>query len=194
MQVKKKYTYELDINAISSYYHMKHNYETRRIIMERLHRSKKNKVLLGVCGGLSEYLHIDVVIIRIVSILALLMGWGVIIYLVAALIMPEDKGYIPDERQWGHGRAGNNSTYSNTGAGADPNEDLGNDFYNDAENWDRPAKYNSEKSRFIIGAILVGAGVMILGKQFMPSVFELKYMVPLFFIIIGGIILYRGKR
>ena len=42
--------------------------------MQRLHRSKRNKVLLGVCGGLAEYLQIDVVIIRIVAVLALFMG------------------------------------------------------------------------------------------------------------------------
>lgn len=165
--------------------------------MERLHRSRKNKVLLGVCGGLSEYLHIDVVIIRIVSILALFMGWGIIIYLAAALIMPEDKGYIPDEKQWGQGSTENyGAAYSDpgTGTGNSSEEDFGSDFYTDQGSWDPPAKNNSEKTRLILGAILVGIGIMVLGKQFLPRVFELKYMVPLFFIIIGGMILYKGRR
>lgn len=171
--------------------------------MKRLHRSGRNRVLLGVCGGLSEYLHIDVVIIRIVSILALFMGWGVIIYLAAALIMPEDGGYIPDDRQWGQGATGScNTTYSDPGTGAgsntdfgnSSNTDFGNDFYSDTGSWDPPVKNNSEKTRHILGVILVGVGVLTLGKQFLPSVFDLKYMVPLFFIIIGGLILYRGRR
>jgi K+-transporting ATPase KdpF subunit len=166
------------------------------MIMERLHRSRRNKVLLGVCGGLSEYLHIDVVIIRIVSILALLMGWGLIVYLVAALIMPEDKGYTPDSSQWGkeHSSGAYGSTYSDPGARTDNNDDFVRDFYNDADNWDRPAKYNSEKNRFVLGAILVGIGVMVLFKQFLPSLFQLKFLLPVFLVIIGGIILYQGKK
>ena len=163
--------------------------------MERLHRSKRNKVLLGVCGGLSEYLHIDVVIIRIVCILSMFMGWGIIIYFTAALLMPSDNGYMYDERQWGpDGSSAGYSSYTDPGAGTDPNTDFGNDFYNDADNWDRPARYNTQKSKFIIGVILVGAGIMMLGRQLLPSVFELKYMLPLFFIVLGGIILYRGRR
>ena len=163
--------------------------------MERMHRSKRNKVLLGVCGGLSEYLHIDVVIIRIVSILALLMGWGLIVYLVAALIMPEDKGYTPDQSQWGPDRTGEAySAYSEPSAKANSSDDFVNDFYNDADNWDRPAKYNSEKNRLVLGTILVGVGILVLGKQFMPSVFQLKFMLPLLLVIIGGVILYKGKR
>lgn len=163
--------------------------------MERLHRSRRNKMLLGVCGGLSEYLHIDVVIIRIVSILALLMGWGLIVYLVAALIMPEDKGFTQDSTQWGQDRSRDaySSTYTDPGAKTG-NDDFVKDFYNDADNWDRPAKYNSEKNRFVLGAILVGLGVLILGKQFMPSLFQLKFLLPLFLVIIGGIIVYQGKK
>lgn len=164
--------------------------------MERLHRSRRNKMLLGVCGGLSEYMHIDVVIIRIVSILALLMGWGLIVYIIAALIMPEDKGYTPDSTQWGqdHSRQTNSSTYSNPDVKTGNNDDFVNDFYNDADNWDRPAKYNSEKNRLVLGAILVGIGVLVLGKQFMPALFQLRFLLPLFLVIIGGIIVYQGKK
>lgn len=148
--------------------------------MERLHRSKRNKVLLGVCGGLSEYLHIDAVIIRIVCILTMLMGWGIIVYFAAALLMPADSDYMYDERQWN--------------AGSDHGTDFDNDFYNDADDWDRPARYNTQKSKFIIGVILVGAGVMMLGRQLLPGVFDLRYMLPVFFIILGAVILYRGRN
>ncbi len=170
--------------------------------MERLHRSRRSKVLLGVCGGISEYIHIDVVIVRIVAILALLMGWGLIVYLIAAVIMPEDKGYTPDSTQWGQDSGRNaysssgepyGSTYTDPGAKTG-NDDFVNDFYNDADNWDRPAKYNSEKNRFVLGAILVGVGILILGKQFLPGIFELKFLLPLFLVIIGGFIVYQGKK
>lgn len=151
--------------------------------MERLHRSKRNKVIFGVCGGLSEYLRIDVTLIRIICILAIFAGAGIVLYIAAALIMPEDKGYTPDENRW------------NTGAaGAEPNTGFENEFNKDTEDWDRPAKYHSEKNRVVIGAILLGLGILILGKQFMPGLFDLKVMVPLLLIVIGGIFVLRGRK
>ena len=55
----------------------------------RLHRSDDQRMLLGVCGGLSEYFDIDATIIRIVFALAALFGGGgVLVYVVLALIMP----------------------------------------------------------------------------------------------------------
>ena len=60
--------------------------------MKRLYRSKKNKVLAGVCGGIGEYLNVDPVIIRILWIIwALVYGTGVLAYVAAWLIMPERK-------------------------------------------------------------------------------------------------------
>lgn len=168
--------------------------------MQRLHRSKRNKVLLGVCGGLAEYLQIDVVIIRIVAVLSLFMGWGLLIYIIAAIIMPEDKGYADDAGQWGNNRgtAGYGNAYSDPGTGTNTNTntdyDYTNDFYTDTDNWDRPARYESEKTKYIIGAILIGVGIMILGGKFLPALFRPDYMLPLLLIVIGGIILYRGKK
>lgn len=156
--------------------------------MERLHRSKRNKVLFGVCGGLSEYLRIDVTLIRIVGILAVFTGFGIVLYIAAALIMPEDKGYTPDEGQW------NTDAGSYKNAGADPNAGFESEFNANAEEWNRPAKYHSEKNRVVIGAILLGLGILILGKQFMPGLFDLKLMVPLLLIVIGGIFVLRGRK
>lgn len=150
--------------------------------MERLHRSKKNKVIFGVCGGLSEYLNIDVTLIRIICILAMFAGAGIVLYIVAALIMPEDSGYSNDSSQW------------NTGAsGANYNTDFESEFTSSGE-WDRPANHNPEKSRFVIGIILLGLGILILGKQFLPSLFNLKILVPLLLIVIGGVFVLRGRR
>ncbi len=56
-----------------------------------LTRSKENRVVAGVCGGLGEYLDIDPVIIRLAWALLTLfsIGTGIIIYIIAALIIPE---------------------------------------------------------------------------------------------------------
>ena len=56
---------------------------------KKLYRSKNNKKIFGVCGGLAEYFDIDATIIRLVLVLAVLFaGVGVLAYLIAALVIP----------------------------------------------------------------------------------------------------------
>ena len=57
---------------------------------KRIYRDKQNGVILGVCEGVGNYLNIDPVFIRIVWLLTFLTyGFGIIAYLVAALLMPD---------------------------------------------------------------------------------------------------------
>lgn len=61
---------------------------------KKLYRSKTDKVLTGLCGGLADYLHIDSVIIRLVWLLIVVFtGFfpGVVVYVVAALLIPKQK-------------------------------------------------------------------------------------------------------
>jgi phage shock protein PspC (stress-responsive transcriptional regulator) len=58
---------------------------------KRLYRSNTNKMLAGVCGGLAEYLNTDASIIRILWALSiLLLGTGLLIYIVCAIIIPNN--------------------------------------------------------------------------------------------------------
>jgi Putative stress-responsive transcriptional regulator len=45
--------------------------------MKKLYRSRENKVLAGVCGGIGEYFEIDPVIVRLIWIV-LTMIWGLV--------------------------------------------------------------------------------------------------------------------
>ncbi|MEG0806699.1 MAG: PspC domain-containing protein [Lachnospiraceae bacterium] len=55
---------------------------------KKLYRSGKNKVLCGVCGGIGEYFDVDPTIIRLLCILLMCTGTGLVAYIVAAIIMP----------------------------------------------------------------------------------------------------------
>lgn len=58
---------------------------------QRLYRSKKNKIILGVCSGLGKYFNIDPVIFRLLFILSLLLGgWGILVYFIAGIVLPYD--------------------------------------------------------------------------------------------------------
>ena len=58
--------------------------------MKKLYRSRKNKIIAGVCGGMGEYFNVDPTIIRLVWLLfALLgMGLGIIAYIIAVIVIP----------------------------------------------------------------------------------------------------------
>lgn len=55
---------------------------------KKLYKSS-NRMLCGVCGGLAEYLGIDPTILRLIVVLLGFTGSGILVYLAAAVIMPE---------------------------------------------------------------------------------------------------------
>lgn len=58
---------------------------------KKLHKSATDKKICGVCGGLAEYLNVDPTIIRLIWALTVVFaGTGVLAYLIAALVIPED--------------------------------------------------------------------------------------------------------
>lgn len=61
-------------------------------MQKKLTRSTTNRTIFGVCGGLAQYFDIDPTIVRLVWVLGTLLsvGLGLIGYIAAALIIPED--------------------------------------------------------------------------------------------------------
>ena len=59
---------------------------------KRLYKSSTNRVLCGVCGGIGEYFNVDPTVIRLIFLLFVFgVGSGLLAYIVAAIIMPEQK-------------------------------------------------------------------------------------------------------
>lgn len=61
----------------------------------KLYRSSKDKKLAGVCGGLGEYFGIDSTLIRLAWVFVTLTTGivpGVVAYIVAAVVMPRQRG------------------------------------------------------------------------------------------------------
>jgi phage shock protein PspC (stress-responsive transcriptional regulator) len=58
--------------------------------MEKKLKRSANKMIAGVCGGLAEYLGMDVTIVRVIyALLVLFGGVGILLYLILALLMPK---------------------------------------------------------------------------------------------------------
>lgn len=57
---------------------------------KKLYRSRDNRTICGVCGGIGEYFNIDPTIIRLAWVaFCAIGGSGFIAYIIAALIIPE---------------------------------------------------------------------------------------------------------
>ncbi len=63
--------------------------ETEELLMKKLYKSN-NRMICGVCAGLAEYLGIDPTVVRLIWAALGLTGTGIVLYIIAALVMPEN--------------------------------------------------------------------------------------------------------
>jgi phage shock protein C len=68
--------------------------ETRRVI-----RSRNERIIGGVAGGLAAYLNIDPLVVRLIfAVLSLANGLGIVLYLIMWLLVPQEDTQAPDTR------------------------------------------------------------------------------------------------
>lgn len=60
--------------------------------MKTLKRSRSNRKICGVCGGLGEYMNLDPTLVRLLMgvLVVVSLGTALLVYFIAALIMPEE--------------------------------------------------------------------------------------------------------
>ncbi len=57
----------------------------------KLHKSRNNRMIFGVCGGIAESLNMDPSLVRLLWIFfGCIFGSGVITYIIVALVLPYD--------------------------------------------------------------------------------------------------------
>ncbi len=54
----------------------------------KLYRSENNRIIFGVGSGLAEYFDIDPLLTRVLLFLTALQGWGILLYIILAVLMP----------------------------------------------------------------------------------------------------------
>ena len=57
--------------------------------MKKLYRSRNDKIIAGVCGGIGKHFNIDPNIVRVIWAVSVLgMGFGILAYIVAWILIP----------------------------------------------------------------------------------------------------------
>lgn len=137
--------------------------------MRQLYRSRHDKVMGGVCGGLGRYLGIDPLIVRILFvILALSEGVGLALYVLLWIFVPLEP--------------------ETTAAQGDRDADLVDPFE------EKPAGEVKAQDRMIlVGVLLIGFGLFTLLRNFVPIPWIGK-LWPLALVALGVLLLISNLR
>lgn len=186
----------------------------------RIFRSRKSKVIAGVCGGLADYFQVDPVLIRLAAIaLGVMTGPAAVIgYILAWIVIPEEAQYRP-ARRTSEGMGGRPTDTSAREGGP------GGDGGRVAEDEGKPAEYTpppdrsfegpgeaaeccsdvearpeKERGRVLLGYFLVALGGLLLVQRvfyrlgwWFPRLGMAQFW-PIVLIFIGVAILVSGTR
>jgi phage shock protein C len=158
--------------------------------MERkLYRSRKNRVLLGVCGGLAEYFNIDPVIIRVIAVLLLIPGVfpAILAYFILALVVPLEGSTAATPRD---NLKENITDVKTTATGL--GEDVRTTFESKSTRGTSTKSSSSNSVLYILGIVIVVIGVFIL----LTNVFDWfwRFFWPVLLIVAGAIVILLVAR
>lgn len=65
--------------------------------MSKLYRSRRDKKVTGLCGGLAEMLNIDATLLRLLVVVTTFFSGGtvIVLYFVASIVIPKEPGLYP---------------------------------------------------------------------------------------------------
>ena len=147
----------------------------------KLYRSRADRMLFGVCGGIGEYFKIDSVIIRLIFIvLTIAGGSGIILYIIAAIIIPEE----PNSEE--------KKPVDTQGKKTANKESSGAVF---AHKFQQAFKFQDTfySREMTFGLIVILIGLVILIGNYFP-VFTLSKLWPLILIAIGAVIIANSTK
>lgn len=79
--------------------------------MKKIYRSKSQRIISGVCGGIAHYFNIDPTIVRLVWVLVSIFSTaipGLIIYLICVIVIPDEPDSIDTTGYYYDDNSGNN--------------------------------------------------------------------------------------
>lgn len=123
--------------------------------MRRLYKSRKYKVIDGVCGGIAEYFDVDPVIIRLIFVISIVVGGtGIIAYIIGMIIIPHKPSDLAE------------SESSSKKETTIKSEIITNDKSKKKSTATEPEKKEDHRGGLIFGIILLIIGAFFLMSEF----------------------------
>ncbi|MEZ4813297.1 MAG: PspC domain-containing protein [Caldisericia bacterium] len=153
--------------------------------MKRLYKSRSDRVISGVCGGIAKYFSVDPTLIRVIWVISFLIGGvGFFGYIIAMIIIPTEP----------YSQKGSDKKVdvfeSNTSSFSDDGFDTDSSFLN--------IDKSKAKSSLpiILGAVLIGFGILVLASTLGFFDFRIlgKIFIPVVIIGLGLFFVLNSKK
>lgn len=156
---------------------------------KRLYRSRSNRMIWGVCGGLAEYFDLDPTIVRIIAVLLIFAnGLGILAYIILAIVVPlEGSGST----------APKDIIKENVEEITTTAKDFGHEIRSTFAGEDKSETANRVRRRphVIIGIIVIALGILLLLSNVnLLWWFRWSYLWPLIIIAVGLLIMFGARR
>ncbi|KKW48317.1 MAG: Phage shock protein C, PspC [Parcubacteria group bacterium GW2011_GWA1_59_11] len=167
-------------------YNTRMEYQTKR-----LYRSREERVLAGVCGGLAEYFAVDPVLMRVgFVVLGLLNGIGVLGYIILALVVQEKPGEGPRPAAGDDAERAVNAVKEGFQAVRESAEKPKGSAPGSPE----PARVNRGRFQTFLGAALILIAVFIFADQVFRVIIPWRVIWPSLILVLGLYFLLRPRR
>ena len=155
---------------------------------KRLYRSRSERVIFGVCGGLAGYFGIDPVIVRVMAVVSIFIsGLGILAYIILAVVVPleSSQGTTPQD-----------VVRENVEEIKERAGELGREIRSTlAREGDEAEKKSSHRGLMVFGIILIFLGVLfLLASLDLFWWLAWRYVWPLILVAVGVLIIFGTRR
>jgi len=157
----------------------------------RLYRSRNNRMIAGVCGGLAAYFNIDPTIVRLIAVLSIFLhGFGILAYIILAIVVPLESSKTTEPRETIRENVEEIKNSASKLGG-----ELRSTFSPEKGESTVSPKANSHILN-IIGVIIIVFGLIFLLSSFFNIFwwFSWSYLWPLILVAIGALIILSSIR
>ncbi|MCX7832156.1 MAG: PspC domain-containing protein [Actinobacteria bacterium] len=147
--------------------------------MKRLYRSRKDRMIAGVCGGLGEYFQVDPTLIRVAfAALTLFNGAGLILYIILAIVIPNSPEELEEPPKKIVEQESTTSQKSAETVSSSTSQEL--------------KEHQLSTPRSIFGLALILLGFYFLLQQIFPfHIIRWDLIWPIVLVIVGASIIFK---
>lgn len=159
---------------------------------KRLYRSRTDRMIWGVCGGLAKYFNIDPVLVRVVFVVAALAsGVGILAYIILAIVVPLEgsQSATPNE-----------VVKENVAEMKESAVEFGKEVQATFQGKESGKSSPETKERVNRAGIFFGLVLIVLGFIFLLGTFDIfwwfrwSYLWPLVLVAIGLLIIFSRRK
>jgi phage shock protein C len=164
--------------------------------MNRLYRSRHDRMLAGVAGGLAEMWDADPSLVRVIWALLVLFTGGIalIVYIVMAIVIPEDDAVRPAGVGQTFGATAPPGVAEGWTAEAQAARDASREAAHDARAARRAARSDGGfPAGALLGGFLIILGGFFLAREFLPQI-DFDWFWPLILVGLGVLLVASAVR